>query len=164
MSTPVQREPRSPSRARRLYGASAWHLVALLGCFLLSAYAISRLFGNPALLRIAVWFAGAAVVWDLVLGPAFAAADRLLRGATGRVRPAGVPLLPYLRVPAAISALLLLVWTPLIFQRSEQVYQAKAGLTQDPYLERWVAVTVALFLASAAVWGLAVARSRRRRA
>lgn len=146
---------------RRLYGAAPWHLLALLGCFLLTAYAASRLLDDPALLRIAVWFVGAAVVWDLMLGPAFAAADRVLHGATTRVRPAGVRLLPYLRVPAAVSTLLLLVFLPSILQRSEGVYAAKTGLSQDPYLERWLVVSATLFAFSAALYGLAVLRARR---
>lgn len=146
---------------RRLYGAAPWHLLALLGCFLLTAYAVSRLLEDPALLRIAVWFVGAAVVWDLVLGPAFALADRALRGATSKARPAGVRLLSYLRVPAALSTLLLLVFLPSILQRSGGVYAAKTGLSQDPYLERWLAVSSVLFAVSAALYGLAVLRARR---
>ena len=146
---------------RRLYGAAPWHLLALLGCFLLTAYAASRLLDDPALLRIAVWFVGAAVVWDLVLGPAFGLADRGLRAATSRVRPAGVRLLPYLRFPAALSALLLLVFAPSILSRSEGVYVAKTGLSQDPYLQRWLVVTAVLFVASAALYAVAVLRARR---
>jgi hypothetical protein len=45
---------------RRRYGASPWHLAALAGCFALTAYAVTRITGDPALLRIAVWFVGAA--------------------------------------------------------------------------------------------------------
>ena len=144
---------------RRLYGAAWWHLVALLGCFALTGYAVSRLLDDlPVLLRIAIWFVGAAVVWDLVLGPALALADRLLRGALGRAR---VPVLNYVRVPALLSLLLLVVWLPLIAQRSEQVFQLKAGLRQDPYLERWLAVTAVLVVASGLAYGRAVLRARR---
>ena len=144
---------------RRLYGAAWWHLAALLGCFALTGYAVSRLLDDlPVLLRIAVWFVGAAVVWDLLLGPALALGDRALRAALGRAR---VPVLNYVRVPALLSLLLLLVWLPLIAQRSEQVYRFKSGLTQDPYLERWLAVTAVLWAVSAAAYGLAVLRARR---
>jgi len=146
---------------RRRYGAAWWHLLALLACFALSAYAISRLFGNPSLFRIAVWFVGAAVVWDLVLGPAFALLDRLLRASTGRRRPGGVALLNYVRVPAALSLLLLVVWAPLVLRRSQEVFLLKAGLSQQPYLGRWLAVTAVLFAASALCWLLAVRRARR---
>ncbi len=143
------------------YGASGWHLAALLGCFALTGYTVTRLLADlPSLLRIVVWFVGAAVVWDLVLGPSLALADRGLRGAVRRV--GAVPALNYLRLPAGLSLLLLAVFTPLVLSRSEQRYQAKTGLTQDPYLERWAAVTAALFAASALAYGLAVLRARRR--
>jgi hypothetical protein len=146
---------------RRLYGAAPWHLLALLGCFLLTAYAASRLLDDPALLRIAIWFVGAAVVWDLLLGPAFGLADRALRAGTSKVRPAGVRVLPYLRVPAALSSLLLLVFAPVILQRSDGVFTEKAGLSQEPFLERWLLITAVLFAASAALFLLAVLRARR---
>ncbi len=142
------------------YGAKPWHLLSLLGCFALTGYAVSRLFGDSAaLVRIAIWFVGAAVVWDLVLGPALAVGDSGLRLVTRRVH--GVSLLNYVRLPALLSLLLLVMFTPLIFQRSEQIFQLKAGLSQDPYLERWVAVTAVLFALSGAAYAVAVLRARR---
>jgi hypothetical protein len=145
----------------RRYGASGWHLGALLGCFAVTGYAVTRLLGDiSSLLRIGVWFVGAAVVWDLVLGPALVLADRGLRRAVQRV--GGGPALNYVRFPAALSLLLLVVFAPQVLQRSEQSYSAKTGLTQDPYLERWAALTAALFAASALAYGLAVLRARRR--
>ena len=150
--------PEPTSGFGRLYGARPWHLLVLLLCFALSAYAVSRLLGDrTALVRIAIWFVGAAVVWDLVLGPLYALADRGL-APLRRVGLRGVGLRNYVRVPALISSLLLIVWAPLIFQRSEEVYRLKAGLVQDPYLERWAAVTVALFALSTLAYVLAVAR------
>ena len=148
---------RSPGR----YGASWGHLLALLGCFALTGYAVSRLLGDlSSLLSIALWFAGAAVVWDLVLGPALALADRgarrLLLG-TG-----GVRLLNHVRFPALLSLLLLALFAPLVLQRSASRYSAKTGLAQDPYLERWAAVTAALVVLSALSYALSVRRARRR--
>jgi len=144
----------------RRYGAHLWHLLVLLALAAVTAYTVSRLLGDPALWRIALWFVGAAVVWDLLLGPLFAGADALLRAgarrAPGRVRP-----LNYVRVPAVLSSLLLVVWAPLILQRSEQIYRLKTGLTQDPYLQRWLAVTAGLFLLSGLTYAVAVLRARR---
>lgn len=151
---------RDTTFARR-YGAHLWHLLVLLGLAAVTAYAVSRLLDDPSLWRIALWFVGAAVVWDLLLGPLFAGADAALRAVLGRVRSGGVRLLNYVRVPAALSSLLLLVWAPLILQRSEGVYVAKTGLSQDPYLERWLAVTAVLFLLSGLAFAAAVLRSRR---
>ena len=142
----------------RRYGASRWHLAALLGCFTLTGYTVSRLLADTSsLLQIVLWFVGAAAVWDLVLGPALALADRGLRRAVPDVRA-----LNHLRFPAGLSLLLLAVFAPLVLQRTEQRYQAKTGMTEDPYLERWVAVTVALFAASALAYAARVVRARRR--
>lgn len=146
---------------RRRYGAAPGHLVALLGCFAVTAYAASRLLDDlPVLLRITVWFVGAAVVWDLVLGPALALGDRLLRP-LGGLR---VPALNYVRVPGLVSLLLLVVWLPVILQRSETVFRVKTGLTQDPYLGRWLALTGGLFVVSATLYGVALLRARGRSA
>ena len=49
-----------------------------MACLGLAAYAAFFLLGDPALLRMLIWFAGAAVVHDLVLFPLYAAADRVL--------------------------------------------------------------------------------------
>ncbi len=160
--TGAQAPPDPSSAFGRLYGARPWHLLALLACFAVTAYAVSRLLDDrPALVRIAVWFVGAAVVWDLVLGPLYLLADRGLRPLE-RVGLRGVGVRNYVRVPALVSSLLLLVWAPLIFQRSEQVFQLKAGLVQDPYLERWAGVTAALFSLSAVAYAVAVLRRRGR--
>lgn len=145
---------------RRRYGASPWHLVAVLLCFALSAYAVSRLLDSPALFKIAVWFLGAALVWDLLLGPAYALVDRLLRPLL-RVAPRGVSALNHVRAPALVSSLLLLMWLPLVRQRSEGVYRTKTGLTQDGYLGHWLAVTAVLFVLSGLVWAVRIARASR---
>ena len=155
---------RSRGRLLRWYGASVWHLAVVLGCFAVTGYTVSRLLGDTSsLLQIGLWFVGAAVVWDLVLAPALALADRAVRGPLHRVRVSGVSPLNHVRFPAVLSLLLLAVFAPLVLQRSEPRYSAKAGLLQDPYLERWLAVTVALFVLSALAYGLAVLRARRRR-
>ena len=146
---------------RRLYGASPWHLLAVLGCFALTAYVVSRLADSPALLRIALWLVAVAVVWDLVLGPAYALADRVLLAPVRRVAPRGVRLLNHVRVPALLSSVLLLVWLPLVAQRSEGIYRTKTGLTQDAYLGRWLAVTGVLLVVSLLLWALRVVRAGR---
>jgi len=143
------------SSAARRYGASPWHLAVLLALFAVTAYVASRLLGDPVALRIAVWFLGAAVVWDLVVGPLLALADRVLRRALPRSA------LNHVRVPALLSALLLVMFAPLVLQRSEQVYRAKTGLLQDPYLDRWLVVTGVLFAASAVLWAVRRVAARR---
>jgi hypothetical protein len=150
------------STFRRLYGERPLHLVVLLACFLVSAYAVSRVLGEPtaAAVRIAAWFLGAAIAFDLVLAPLAALVDRGLVALRGRGR--GVSPVNYLRFPLGMSALLLLVYTPVIFRRSEGPYGAASGLDQAPYLGRWVAISVALFVLSALAYAVAVLRHRRR--
>ena len=147
----------------RRYGASWGHLAAMLACLALSGYAVSRVLPDTStLVAITVWFVGAAVVWDLVLGPALALADR---GARRLARRAGaVSPLNHVRVPAVRALLLLALFAPLVLQRSAQRYAAKTGLSQDPSLERWLAVTAVLFAVSALAYGLRVLRARRSRA
>ena len=156
-----QAPARPASRFVRLYGESPRHLVAVLGCFALTGYTVLRIVDDPALTRIAIWFVGAAVVWDLVVGPAFALVDRLLRPlGSRRASPRGVSPLNHVRVPGVVSALLLMVWAPSILQRSEDVFRAKSGLDQDVFLGRWVAITVVLFAVSAVLFAVRVLRAR----
>ncbi len=153
---------RRDTRFTRLYGAAPWHLATMLALGAVTAYAVSRLLGDPALWKIALWFVGSAIVWDLLLGPLYAGADAALRPLSRRLRVRGVRPLNYVRVPVLLSSLLFLVYAPLILQRSESVYQLKAGLSQDPYLERWLAVTAVLFGVSAVLYAVAVVRAGRR--
>ena len=141
---------------RRLYGAGPLHLVAMVLAISLSLYAVTRILDDPALLTIALWFVGTALVWDLVLGPAIALVDRLLRP----LRRVGA--LNHVRVPLLASGLLLLVWAPAILQRSEGVFRTKAGLSQDVFLGRWLLITAVLFAASAALYVVGLVRSRGR--
>ena len=150
------------SRLLRWYGASGWHLAVLLGCFALTGYAVSRLVGETSSLpAIVLWFVGAAVVWDVVLGPLLTLADRGARRLLHRRRLGGLSPLNHVRFPALLSLLLLGVFAPLVLQRSEQRYSAKTDLLQDPYLERWAAVTAVVFALSALSFGVSVLRARR---
>ena len=148
-------------RLLRWYGANPLHLLALLGCFALAGYAAARLVPSRPL-GVAVWFLGAAVAHDLLLVPLYSLADR---SATAAIRHRAPPLpaiawINYLRVPAALSGLLLLVWFPLIL-RLHTRYHASTTLSPDPYLGRWLAVTGVLFLLSAAAFALRLRTARR---
>ncbi len=152
----------APAAARRrpgrglaaLYGASPLHLLALLLCFALGLYAVLLIRDDPAVIKIAVWFVGAALAWDLVLGPLLALVDRALLP----LRAVGA--LNYVRVPLLASALLLLVWAPVIFQRSEGIFRTKAGLGQDVFLGRWLAITAVLLAVSGVLYALGRLRGR----
>src|SRR6185437_8676018 len=136
-------------RQLRWYGASPLHLLALLACFVLAGYAAARLVSSRPL-AVAAWFLGAVIGHDLLLMPLYSLADRSVMAAI-RHRDPQLPVTPwinYVRVPAALSGLLLLVWFPLIL-RLPSPYQASTTLSADPYVWHWLAVTGALFLLSA---------------
>jgi hypothetical protein len=134
-------------------------LLALLASFVVAGYAgIRVLAGNPT--GVGAWFVGSAVVHDVLLFPLYAGLDAalvLLRRRPALATVAGVRWLNYLRVPAAVSALLLLVWSPLILRASEATYHAASDLPAQPFLLRWLAVTVVLFAISAATLAVRVA-------
>ena len=138
-------------------------LLALLASFVVAGYAALRLLaGNPV--GIGAWFIGSAVGHDLVLFPLYAGVDAVLVMLLHR-RPAwatvaGVWWLNYLRLPAVVSGLLLLVWSPLILRLPEATYHAASGLSAQPFLPRWLAVTAVLFGISAATLAVRVALVR----
>ncbi|MFF1417794.1 hypothetical protein [Streptomyces sp. NPDC058280] len=137
-------------RFRRLYGESPLQLLLLLASFALCAYAGIRLLKGDWLF-ILLWFVGAAVLHDLVLVPLYALGDRAVRSV---LRPRGaVPrtAVHHVRVPAAVSLLLLLVYWPLVLRTSRRTYEADTRLTIDVFLGRWLLITAALFALSA-VW------------
>jgi hypothetical protein len=81
-----------------------------------------------------------------VLLPLYSAADR-----AGRLALPG-PLINYVRVPAGLSVLLLVVFWSTIRGRGEGAYTRVSGQTWDGYGTRWLLVTAALFALSAAVY------------
>ncbi|WYB29251.1 hypothetical protein V6574_01460 [Streptomyces sp. SM1P] len=149
----ASRRPRfSP---RRLYGEGPFHLILLAASFCLAGYAGVRLLDGDTV-GVLLWFAGAAVLHDLVLLPVYAGADRALRAALGP----RTALVNFVRVPAFLSGLLLLIWFPLIARRTERRYEAAAGTTPDVYFGNWLLITGVLFALSA-LWLLVRAlRSR----
>ncbi|MFJ7910719.1 hypothetical protein [Kitasatospora sp. NPDC096204] len=150
-----------PTPVIRWYGARPLHLLALLASFALTGYAAQRLVAERPL-AVAVWFVGAAVAHDLILLPLYSIADLSARSVLRRL-PGPVPAVPwinYLRVPAALSGLLLLVWFPLILRLSEP-YPGATGLSIDVYLDRWLVITGVLFGAAAVGLALRIRRARR---
>lgn len=144
---------------RRYYGSGPVQLVAVLASFALAGVAVGELFQDRGhRLGYLLWFLGAVVAHDLVLFPLYAVADRLelsvlrRRGAPGTVN--------YLRVPALLSGLLLIVFAPVIFRQSQPAYRAASGLNQDPYLLRWVLICVVLFAASGLLYLVRARTSR----
>jgi hypothetical protein len=146
-------------RLTRWYGANPLHLLALLGSFAVAGYAAAQLVSSHPV-AVAVWFLGAVIGHDLLLMPLYSLADRSALAAVRHRAPRlpAVPWINYLRVPAGLSGLLLLIWFPLILRLGTN-YHASTTLSPDPFLWHWLAVTGALFLLSAAMLALRLRRA-----
>ena len=148
-------------RLLRWYGASPLHLLALAACFALAGYAATQLVrSRPE--SVAIWFVGAVIGHDLLLMPLYSIADRSVMTAIRHRAPAlpATPWINYLRVPAVVSGLLLLLWFPLILRLHTQ-YKASTTLSPDPFLWHWLAVTGALFLLSATAYAVRLRAAHR---
>ena len=136
----------------RRYGASPLHALAHLAAFGLAGFAVLQLFDARDAFRVLVWFVAAVVLHDFLLLPFYSALDRAAQAIGGRLRAVN-----YLRVPAGLSALLLLVYFPLILQRSTDKLEQVSGAPAADYLGRWLLISGVLFAGSAVLF---VARSR----
>jgi hypothetical protein len=162
------------SRIRHWYGASPLHLLALLAAFALAGYAVRAVIAAGQFRGFAIWFAVAIIGHDLLLFPLYSLADlsvqRLLPRWARRRRAGpptatdpgvvlGPPAINYVRIPVAFSLLILLAFFPLILGLSEPEYHRASGLTTQPYLWRWLAVTGVLFAGSAVLYALRCRRT-----
>jgi hypothetical protein len=93
---------------------------------------------------------------DLVLFPLYALADRVLttpgrtrRHDTGVGHLRRVPLINYVRMPTMAAGLMFLLFFPGIIEQGAVTYQNATGLTQAPFLNRWLLLTAAAYLISA---------------
>ncbi len=143
------------------YGAGPLNLLTMIACFALAGYAAAELLPNNAI-GIPVWFIGAVIGHDLLLMPLYTLADRSVTAVLRHRRPAPatLPWLNYLRIPAALSGMLLLIWFPLIF-RLPRRFPDTTTLSLSPYLWHWLGVTGAVFLLSAAALALRLRAARR---
>lgn len=133
----------------------AFGLALMLGSFALTGYVIELLQGNPWLPRMLTWFAGALVGHDLVAFPLYAATDRISVAILHATK------VNYLRVPAAASALLFVVYLPGIIRQGGRTYLSATGQTQEPFLGRWILLTAIAFGVSGLVYLLRHLAARR---
>lgn len=138
---------------RARYGASPVHLLAHLALLPLVAWALLTVLDFRAASNVVLWLVGAVIVHDLVLLPAYSALDRLARVAV----PGAIN---YVRVPAALSLLMLVVFFGTIAERGERAYSSVSGLTYEGHALRWLLVTAALFAVSAGLYRLRGGGSR----
>jgi hypothetical protein len=113
-------------------------LLAYLALLPLCAWALLEILEGRSAERIAIWLVAAVVVHDLVALPLYSGADRVaqsvLRGAVN-----------YVRIPAALSLLMLVVFWATIAGKGEGAYRATSGETFHGYATRWLLVSAALF-------------------
>jgi hypothetical protein len=133
---------------RRRYGASPLHLIAHLALLPLSVWALVKLFSvssSKAVVGVATWLLAATVLHDLVLLPLYSSADRAARLALREN-------VNYVRIPAGLSLLMLLVFWGTIAGKAEGAYRAVSGRSYEGYALRWLLVTAALFGVSGMVY------------
>ncbi|MFB7570661.1 hypothetical protein [Streptomyces sp. NPDC056165] len=149
------------ARLVRWYGSGPLHLLVLIASFAITGYALVRLFAVRPL-EVAIWFVGAAIVHDLFLLPLYSLADQSSQAVLRHraIRMPQPPWINYLRVPAFLSGVLLLVWFPLIFDLAIP-YPDAARLSEGVYLGRWLAITAVVFGVSAVAFALKLRRVRR---
>lgn len=129
------------------------HLALLPLCVwgLVQVFSISS---AKAAVGVATWLAAAAVLHDLVLVPLYSAGDRVARRIVrGTVN--------YVRVPAGLSLLMLLVFWGTIAGKGERAYRAVSGRSFDGYALRWLLVTAGLFALSGLIYLLRSGRGSR---
>lgn len=163
-------------RFRRGYGAGPLHLLALVASLLISGAAVLGWFDSfttPDIVRILIWFLGAIVAHDLILLPIYSLLDRGALHASGHPhRPAAAVRAPaeppgrtpgwvYVRVPALLSGLLVLVFFPEALRLGNPTFQAASGMTQDVYLSRLLLTCAALFVISGVAYAINTGRVRR---
>ncbi|WP_415976263.1 hypothetical protein [Rhodococcus sp. 077-4] len=140
----------------KMYGGHPLHAVGLLLSFALVGYVVS--IAGPKTLwnhdvwwqSIIVWFFGSVLLHDAVLYPLYSLADRLISQLADR--PWALSPVNYIRVPALGTALTFVMFFPGILSQGAESYRAATGLTQDPFLGRWLVLTAALFTVSAAAY------------
>lgn len=166
--SPARLVPRSDLRA--LYGAGPLNLLVLVASFAITGAAVAGWFQRPRdIVTVLEWFAAAIVLHDLVALPLYSLLDRVAHGSVRlgvrAVRgslPALVNPTPYLRIPAILSGLLLLVFFPVVFGFGSAAEHSASGIAESGYLVRWLLATGVIFAGAATAYAVALARARRR--
>jgi hypothetical protein len=162
---------------RRLYGSHPLHLLGHLAMFFVAGWAINQILGGGNAINWLAWFVGAALLHDLVLLPVYSLVDRgLERGthASPNRRVAALDPVPdrdadpapetsrsminYIRVPAAIAGILLLVYFPVILGYSSANYRNDTGHALTGSTRNWLLVSAGLFICSGLVYVVRVMR------
>ena len=142
---------------RARYGASPVHLLGHLVAFAIAVWAISHVFDGRQPWNWVLWFVAGALLHDLLLLPFYSVLDR-----AARLLPGPRTAVNFVRVPALMSGVMLLVYFPRILDRAPGNYTRVAGVAPEGYLRNWLLITAALFTASALLYVGRSAAARRR--
>jgi hypothetical protein len=139
-------------------------LLLSAACLAFAGYLVWVVLPAPNSARIFIWIALAAGVHDVLLWPLYTLLDRALaRTSKSKHRQPGVPWINHVRVPAVLSAVMLLISFPLVLRHSEPAYHAASGLTEQPYLGRWLVLSGSVFAGSALIYMTRLLLNRQRR-
>lgn len=129
-----------------------WTLPVLIGCLAITGYVVDKVISGPMAVRIIIWFAAAAILHDFVLFPAYSLIDRVMGAIRPRSGSTSQPIINHVRVPAVLSALMLLIYLPTILGRGAGAFHAASGLGQVDIFFRWVLLSLGFFAVSGAVY------------
>lgn len=141
----------------RWWGAGPWHLIGHVLLIAVAAYALSVMFEEkfaPRPWNLLLWLLGGAILHDLVLLPAYSAVNLVVGRLLGRDHERAVPIVNYLRVPAVLSGVLLITFSPRILDGQPQNFERALGHAPPDYFGRWLAVTAALVVVSALLYAV----------
>jgi hypothetical protein len=155
-------------RMRSLYGAGPLNLLVLLASFAIAGAAVIGWLQRPRdVLTVLEWFAAAIVLHDFVALPLYSLLDRIAFGGVGAGRRRAhsdaqdqVSPTAYLRMPAMLSGLLLLVFFPVLFGLGSRSELSASGIAESGYLARWLLATGLMFAISGLAYAVAIARAR----
>ena len=148
-------------RFRAAYGSTPLHLLGHIIAFTAFAWALSQILGGGYIVNYIAWFVGAAVLHDIIILPIYTLIDRTSRHQGRRAwGQRFTTTINYIRAPALISAILLLVYSPEILGYSAKNYRDDTGRPLPHILTNWLLITAGLFLASALIYGIRRIRPR----
>jgi hypothetical protein len=154
------------ARFRSRYGDTPLHLLAVAASFAIAGYAFFRIVESPSALGTLIWLGAAAIAHDLLAFPLYSGlnliAHRSLAGPDDAwEEERRVPLINHIRIPAALSALALLMFFPAILGLDSANYEKDTGLGTGVFLDRWLGLCAALFLGSALIYAFRLRRASR---
>lgn len=139
-------------RFRAYYGAPPLHLLAIIASFVIVSAAVVNWFhGRSHIGNILLWYLGCLLVAEIVLIPFAWALDRIASrlGARPGEHPSRGAGWAYVRAPAMLSGLMLIVFLPLIAQLGDTHFSGTTGTEpSDRYLVRWLLASAVMFACS----------------